>query len=118
MTPNPMRLQRSRKKGSRLTSPNGLPVVCVSRGTKYGNRHKVGWCEICQKNHDRGEATAMFRKELEDDIAAGRVTRDDLNELKNKNLACWCSLPENETQPDLCHARVWIEFSNSDESKS
>jgi hypothetical protein len=38
----PVRIQRSRAKGSRLTSPNGLPVVCVSRGTKWGNPYKVG----------------------------------------------------------------------------
>jgi len=40
--PAPVRLQRSRKKGARLVSPNGLPVVYVGRGSKWGNPHAMG----------------------------------------------------------------------------
>ena len=46
----PTRIQRSRKKGSRL-SPN---TICVNRGTKFGNPYKVS-------EYGREKAIQMFR---------------------------------------------------------
>jgi len=37
MSEKPVRLQRSRAKGAKLMSPNGLPVVCVTRPGVFGN---------------------------------------------------------------------------------
>ncbi len=40
----PVRLQRKRKKGFRLKSPNGLPIVYVGRPTPWGNPFEVKTC--------------------------------------------------------------------------
>ena len=50
----PVRIQRSRRKGTRLTSPNCLPVVCVTRGTKWGN-------PFLAKKRGEKWAVSMFR---------------------------------------------------------
>lgn len=38
--PKPRRLVRSRRKGDRLVSPNGLPNVIVDRSSVWGNPHR------------------------------------------------------------------------------
>lgn len=40
MNPAPLRVQRSRQR--KQVSPNGLPIVYVGRGSKYGNPFKLG----------------------------------------------------------------------------
>ena len=85
----PVRLQRSRQKGARLTSPNGLPVVCVSRPSKWANPFPV-------PEYGRGDAVAKFAEYVtgrEDEIRA---------DLGGKNLACWCKPGE------ACHADVLL----------
>ncbi len=98
----PVRLVRSRVKGSRLTSPNGLPVVCVTRGTRFGNPYKLDGGATA---NDRRAAVAAFRREL---LAGGLpFTVDDVKrELRGKNLACYC-------KESPCHADVLLEVANS-----
>jgi len=108
----PVRIQRSRRKGSKLTSPNGLPVVCVSRGTKWGNPFKLSLVQDILGAFDCGETDARKRA-LEAfggalrggdlDVSVAEVRR----ELRGKNLACWCKLT------DGCHADVLLEIANS-----
>jgi hypothetical protein len=96
---SPVRLQRSRARGSRLTSPNGLPVACVTRGTRWGNPYRpIMWSASAQQCVD------AYRRDLE----AGRliVTVEDVKrELRGKNLACWC-------KEGPCHADVLLEVAN------
>lgn len=129
----PVRLQRSRAKGSKLASPNGLPVVVVTRPGKWGNpfvASKVG----------RGEAVRMFRllmkrrfADLErrlrkhhpnaSEIAIAMAMLNlhllqnglakGLPELRGKNLACFCPLPP-PGEPDRCHAAVLLEIANGE----
>lgn len=113
----PVRIQRSRAKGSRLTSPNGLPVVCVTRGTKWGNpivlilqKGKGRLLSVAAadaKIKERRQALEMFRNQLLGSQLEPWVTmRAALPELRGKNLACWC-------QPgDECHADVLLEVAN------
>lgn len=126
MTATPVRLQRSRKKGSRLESPNGLPVVCVTRGTKWGNpfrSDRLGkqWAvsmfrllvrrrqsEIVKRleaaGQTEGDATLNM---LWLQCRPGHYMQTHLHELRGKNLACWCKPGEP------CHADSLLEISNA-----
>ena len=108
----PIRIQRSRKKGSRLVSPNGLPVVCVTRGTNWGNQYRVGSVQYVPGEgrvlvRDKQHAVQLFQRNACDPIA-GVLFRDTIKkELRGKNLACWCKPGE------ACHADVLLEIANS-----
>jgi hypothetical protein len=110
----PVRLQRSRKKGSRLVSPNGLRTVCCSRPGKYGNPFRAG---------DRGvgpsvlHAVSMFSVWARHFPAGQKLMEQARSDLPGKNLACWCRLcpkhretgkPLTELCPDCapCHVDV------------
>jgi ribosomal protein L34 len=106
MQPTPARIQRKRTKGFNLqaASPNGLPVVSVCRPGKWGNPHKIS-------DHD-GDVSEVVRMDKVDLV--NLVLKDkngtplfyQLNELKGKNLACFCGLD----QP--CHADPLIRLAN------
>jgi hypothetical protein len=98
----PVRLQRSRKKGSRLVSPNGLPVVCVTRGTKWGNPWKVG-----QKyGGTKGDCANYFRAWIEQSPPGRKLAEEARVELRGKNLACWCPIGSS------CHADLLLQLAN------
>lgn len=111
----PVRLQRSRRRGSRLVSPNGLPIVYVGRPSKYGNPFKAsnGDCDhpdCGPRSHPPVtalEAVEAFRMWFN-----AHPDREEMKrELRGKNLACWCPLD----QP--CHADVLLEIANSGSSE-
>ncbi len=105
----PVRLQRSRKKGSRLVSPNGLPVVCVTRGTKWGNPFKVGerWKEPNGTAHPI-ETKQGAVDEFENHARALLIRNPNHFEgLRGKNLACWCKAG------GACHADVLLRIANA-----
>lgn len=112
----PIRIQRSRQK--KQVSPNGLPIVYVGRGSKYGNPFRMGeridphWVRI----FDATDTSTFFNN--------GKVaTREDVIRLykkymslemsefaesnKNKNLSCWCKLS------DSCHADTLLKLWNA-----
>ena len=105
---DPVRITRSRAKGSRLTSPNGLPVVCVTRGTKWGNPYTVAdWPQQMPLAERKEVAVTAFRGNLlgliELPLHVLPFTVDDVRrELSGKNLACWC-------KDGPCHADVLLE---------
>lgn len=102
--PIPVRLQLSRKKGARLVSPNGLPIVVVDRRSKWGNPF------IALRGFTSDMAVDMFRSVLERDRVyfwTKHVTVDDIRrELKGKNLACWYD-------EGPCHADVLLRIANN-----
>jgi len=107
---SPMRLQRSRRRGSRLTSPNGLLVVCVTRGTLWGNPFRVSSQPGDSVQTAHALAVESFRRALLRGELAFSV--DDVRkELCGRNLACWCSLPVAGAV-DVCHAAVLMEVAN------
>ena len=120
----PVRLQLSRRKGFDLQAlsldTNGLPAVNVARPSVLGNPFVVG------KKGTRAECVSLFIAALDGLVcltlgdgvyeaskAYPFVVKAEANRLRNRNLACWCSLPKTG-QPDLCHAAVLIAWIRSD----
>jgi len=89
----PQRIQRKRTKGWR--KPEG--AVIVDRTTAWGNPFKAG---------DPGIPDAQTAVDLFEQWCAKNKPKD-LDELRGKDLACFCSLD----QP--CHADVLIRLANS-----
>lgn len=99
------RFQRSRKKGERL--PDG--VVCVTRPGKWGNPYNLASeFRLVLESIDQGKFSPA---ELERPILFHmKRILDDIEELRGKDLACFCPLDKP------CHAEVLIEFANSPKS--
>ena len=91
----PKRIQRKRTKGWRM------PPNCVSctRPGKYGNPFPIDGGDV----PDAAASVEYFR-----DYAAEQIKRDPhwLDELRGKDLACWCALDA------VCHVDVLLEISN------
>ena len=93
----PVRLQRKRTKGFKLESPNGLPVVCVNRPTKWGNPF------VISKDLSREDALKKYENYLKENP---KLIQEIKKELKGKNLACFCRLA------NACHAEILITIAN------
>lgn len=111
MTRKPQRIQLRRTKGWRL--PQG--AVSVARPTKWGNPYRVADYEEFYPGSTeldrRKMAVGDFRGMLNGDWVGEEHDYPLIHELRGKDLACWCPLPE-PGQPDVCHAAVLIELSN------
>lgn len=88
---SPIRIQRKRTKGWKMPKN----TVYVGRPTYWGNKFLV-------KLWGREEAIRLYREFFRD----GGLAMTAKEELKGKNLACWCPLD----QP--CHADVLLEIAN------
>ncbi len=110
----PVRVRRSRAKGSHLTSPNDLPVIVVSRGTRWGNPFRLedydGPGGPKNETAARAWAVKQYRAALKQ-RHLGFTIADARTELADKNLACWCPLD------GPCHADVLLEIANAKPSK-
>lgn len=99
----PVRVQRSRARGSRIP-PN---TVYVGRPGPWGNPYVVGTPGI----PDAATAVALYREWAADWDSPGhpafKHSREALDTLRGKNLACWCAIGEP------CHADVLLELANS-----
>jgi hypothetical protein len=105
-------------------------AVYVGRPSRYGNpwiiRHigRYGkflgaywlvqdstrnWYPSSQKVAQRF-AVRMFRRWLRDNEFARRLIR--LEELRGKDLACWCPLEDEHGRRVPCHADVLLEWAN------
>lgn len=116
----PQRIQLSRRKGFDLQAVsqklNGLPAVNCARPGKWGNVYRVGKREPCgcrspgECNHNLfimetvAEAVAAHRFLIENQSARRRA--EMINDLRGKNLACWCK----PGQP--CHCDTLLEIAN------
>lgn len=115
---DPVRLQLSRRKGFNLQAhsreTNGLEAVKVDRTTKCGNPFIVGpECRALSAQ----ESVSLFRCAVisggywaagDRFCGAPMVTTSQLRqELRGKNLACWCKLGAP------CHGDVLLELANA-----
>jgi hypothetical protein len=96
----PQRIQRQRVRGWRKP-PNS---VIVDRTSRYGNPHRVGWCEVCGVEHNREAAIAEFRVLAEE---KKRWEPEAFEPLRGKDLICFCRLDQ------ACHADVLLELANT-----
>jgi len=102
----PKRIQRKRTKGWRMP-PN---TVYVGRPSKWGNPFRVG-----EPPFEFGGIKIVTIKGVIRAYRAyvnGRLYFNShyLDELKGKNLACWCPLDKP------CHANVLLEIANNEKS--
>lgn len=109
MTDSPQRIQLRRTKGWRMPSN----TVKVDRTTKWGNPFVVGQAYDVEGDDTQivvatpAEAVATFRDNLDDPMHWHFLQMlNEIDELRGKNLACWCPLD----QP--CHADVLLEMAN------
>lgn len=89
----PIRVQRKRTKGWKM--PDN--TVYVGRGSLYGSPYKIS------ASISREESIELYRKLLKTSTYIIDAIRED---LKGKNLACWCSLDKP------CHADILLELAN------
>ena len=90
----PQRIQRSRRKGSRIP-PN---TVCVGRPGRFGNPFSV-------EEHGREQAIQMYEAWIQQPDQQSLLI-DARETLRGKNLGCWC-------RPGLaCHADVLLRLMN------
>jgi len=118
MTIHPVRLQHSRRKGAHLVSPNGLPIKRIYRGTRYGNRFKIGMPSIelpfivaSRFKHELGatltredclEAFEIFLT-----LEIGRELKERIKrDLRGCNVACCCGLNQ------ACHGDIELRVAN------
>lgn len=95
----PQRIQRKRTKGWRM--PPG--TIYVGRGTKWGNPHTVAKCG----SHE--EAVARYRQDITSDPNMPARVRMIAQELRGRDLACWCPTG------NPCHADVLLDIANNTE---
>jgi hypothetical protein len=117
----PERIQRKRTRGWR--KPNNC--VIVTRPSRFGNPVTIaGALEDGAEDVEEARAACAewFRRWLAGELdggygpegtawseqAAQRIL-DGLPELRGKDLACYCPLPE-PGQPDHCHAAVLLQL--------
>lgn len=114
--PETQRIQRKRTKGFNLqaASPNGLPVVSVTRPGKWGNPFAVGKDgPLGRKPIDDEGAVGFFAAMFTDDelrAAAGYPPLAEIrSELRGKNLACFC-----DESARWCHADILLKLAAED----
>lgn len=67
--------------------------VYIGRGSKWGNPFPIN------DQNSREEVIEQFRVYLWEQIKSGKITKEDLRELKGKRLGCFC-------KPKPCHGDV------------
>lgn len=112
MKPKPQRIQLKRTKGFNLQAAslalNGLPAVNCARPSKYGNPHKIGYCNLCGKVHkSKAEAVQAF-SEFDEYLRGSKQMQKHFAFVRGKNLACWCKPDEP------CHCDVLLELANKE----
>lgn len=93
----PRRVQLYRRRGWR--KPPGC--VVVARPTRWGNPFVVG------KDGDAAECVRLFAGDIHHPNSRLGFTPADLEQLRGKDLACWCRLDA------ACHADVLLELANT-----
>jgi Domain of unknown function (DUF4326) len=101
VTAAPIRIQRSRRKGWRMPEN----TVYVGRPTVWGNRWKIGTHSnlLGRVIETNTEAVQVYYALMWPEAHHIKWVQEN---LRGKNLACWCSLDQ------LCHADVLLEIAN------
>lgn len=105
----PQRIQLSRKAGFNLQAVslklNGLPAVNCARPSRWGNPFVIKFDPHTDYSpQTAAEAVKMYRAHVDKGFMRIKIR----NELRGKNLACWCKLSEP------CHCIPLLEIANSE----
>lgn len=116
----PVRIQRSRQ--HKQVSQNGLEIVYCGRPTKWGNPFKIGnslldvpfiiikKTELTEAEQDGGIITQGISVRLFETFLTLYGAADFIQQikenLKGKNLSCWCKVGEP------CHVDVLLKIAN------
>jgi hypothetical protein len=85
-------------------SPN---TIVVSRPSKWGNPFRFhGTTPECREKAME-ESVELYKRNI------GLLTNAVVQELRGKNLACWCPLVDKDGNPVPCHADVLLEIANA-----
>lgn len=91
----------------------------MGRPTMWGNPYKVG--SLASKRvrgrlilypMTAADAVAMYRKNYDWRWRTGPNLTRCAEELRGKNLACWCALVDADGVRVPCHADVLLEWAN------
>jgi len=99
----PKRIQRKRTKGWHMPSN----TVYVGRPSKYGNPYKITSFSLKIKGMDSENAVRLYEQWLRQKLIEDTHF---LDELKGKDLACWCPLEDKNGNPVPCHADVILKI--------
>ena len=84
-------------------------AVYVGRPSKWGNPWRIGGVRPADGHRlTRKEAVEIYRSSIHQMLTAKRDDGSiilDLNELRGKDLVCWCA-------PLPCHADILLELAN------
>ena len=78
-------------------------AVYIGRPSKWGNKHVIGFCGICNKEHTRTEAVIAFYRDILDLEFRLQIKQ----ELRGKDLVCFC-------KPKVCHGDILLEIANAE----
>ena len=92
-------------------------AIYVGRPSKWGNPFRIGEKHPADGHRiDRDEALELYRNALPLMFQARRDDGTiilDLNELRGKDLVCWCHTWNGEGKnPHYCHADILLELAN------
>ena len=74
-------------------------AVYVGRPTKWGNPFVLG------KDGSRTQDIEKYRCYILDHVYTSDLFMADINELRGKDLVCWCA-------PESCHADILLKMAN------
>jgi hypothetical protein len=100
----PKRIQLSRRKGWRMPANTAK----IDRTTKWGNPFVIG------TDGTRAECIELYKRfvagkaatKRNDVLVSRELVASSAQELRGKNLACWCPMDEP------CHADVLLKLAN------
>lgn len=100
----PGRVQMRRDRPWRRDHPD---AVIVARPSKWGNPFRVGYQGI----RCRSDAVWAFETWLHDSFAGKQMMLEARQELRGRDLACWCPLGVP------CHADVLLRYANPERAE-
>jgi len=77
--------------------------ISIGRDSIFGNPHRLGWCKICNRPHDRIDCLIAYKEYFYKRLLTDIDFRDNIEKLRGKILGCWCN-------PLPCHGNVIIEY--------
>ena len=95
-----------------------IPSHCDEYGY-WGNSHPVGYCELCEKTHVRGEAVEVYKDWLTYKTATDPEFVRQLIMLRGKALGCFCVKKPwklGDSEPNVCHGQIiaqWLDEPNA-----